>query len=166
MPNPISSNTDPTFSPEISNEENEALMSLVSAHPSDPNQSSAASPTQPAPATPSPAVSTLVSRFTPSGSHPPPETSILSAFANCKLATVSYVGTLGSIAAAAPETFGASVAFGLVRIGAASATLLGCLEEEEAKQVVNAERADAIADCNSAGAAALTAADGSVICVK
>jgi hypothetical protein len=163
MPDPISSNVDPTLPPEITNEENEARMSLVSAHPSDPNPSVAAPPAPHAP--PSPAVSTLVSRFTPSGAHPPVEPSLGKALLNCKLQLANYLINLGATAAAAVESGGVSL-LSLGKTAGAAAGVQVCIAQNEAQQVADGARANRAADCRAAGATPLTTPDNSVVCVK
>ena len=151
MPDPISAALDPTLPPEITNEENEARMSLISAHPEAP---------------PSPAVSALVTRFTPVSKAPPPEPSIGHALLNCKLATFSYAANVATVLAAAPDSFGLSFALGAARITAAGLTLDNCLEQDEANQIASATRETAVTACRTDGGTPLSAADGSVVCAK
>jgi hypothetical protein len=147
-------------------------MSLSSAHPDSVGSAGgAAIPNAPgaptAPGAPlSPAVSTLVSRFTPpTVVHPPVEPSLTRALLDCGVEGINLALTSALVLAAIPETAGASLLAG-ARIGLAGAGLARCIERDEARQVQDANEANQAADCRAAGALALAANDGSVVCVK
>jgi hypothetical protein len=165
MPDPISSNTDPTLLPEITNEENEARMSLISAHPDAPNPTTvapAAAPSAPA----SPAVGALVARFSaPSGSHPPIEPSLGKAILECASPIGNYLLNLGIVVGTAPETGGVSLA-NAARVLSAASSAQTCIAQSEAKQVQDGTRANLAADCRAEGAVPLTTPDGNVVCAK
>lgn len=154
MPDPIRALVDPTLPPEITNEEDEARMSLISAHP------------DAAPPSPSPGVTTLVTRFTKVGTAPPPEPSLAHALLNCKLATFTYVANTATIVAAAPDSFGLSFVLGAARIAATSVALSNCIQQDEASQIANATRENAVTACHNDGGTPLNGADGSVVCAK
>ena len=164
MPAPIDSALDPTLPPEITNEEDEARMSLIAAHP-DASATAASTPLRVQPP-PSPGVSALVTRFTPTKTAPPPEPSLAHAFAGCKLETVGYAATVGGVLIAAPDSFGLSFAFGAARIATAGIALSHCLEQNEASQISSAARENAVTTCHSDGGTPLDAADGSIVCAK
>ena len=143
----------------VTAEENDAQMSLSSAHP----VAGAVPSAPPAP----PAVSALVARFTPpAGSHPPVEPSLGAALLNCKVATAAYVANTVGVVALAPETLGWSFAVGALRIAATSAALVSCIDQSEAEQVRAGTQANEAEDCRNAGATPLTGSDGSIVCVK
>ena len=136
-------------------------MSLTSAHPG------ASAPPSPAATPPSPAVSALVSRFTaPSGVHPPVEPSLGKALLNCKAPIGSYVTTAATVLLAVPETYGASFALGVARIGMAAASVQNCLAQQETAQVTDGNHANQIAVCKSQNAIPLLTMDGAVVCAK
>lgn len=141
-------------------------MSLTSAHPSS-DGSAGGSPAPGAPGAPlSPAVSTLVSRFTtPTVVHPPVEPSLARAVLDCGLESVNFTLTSALVLAAIPETAGASLLAG-ARVGLAGASLTRCIERDEARQVQDGNHANQIADCRAEGALPLSADDGNVVCVK
>jgi hypothetical protein len=166
MPNPIQASIDPSvcsFPEDVSLAENDAQMSLSSAHPA----TTASAPAQSAPAAPpSPAVSALVSRFTaPTGSHPPVEPSLGKAILNCGLEEANFAGTAAGIILAAPETLGASLLAG-VRLITGGALIQRCINRDEAQQVQDGTRANLAADCRNEGALPLTTTDGAVVCAK
>jgi hypothetical protein len=172
MPSPIQASSDLsqcTLPEDVSAEESDAQMSLTSAHAvANASQSSASAPAaQPAPtAAASPAVSALVSRFTaPSGAHPPVEPSRGRALLNCSVELANVALTAGLVAAAIPETAGASLLAG-ARVGLAAVTLMRCVERDEAKQIQDGYHANQAADCRSEGAIPLTTQDGSVVCAR
>ena len=171
MPNPIQASIDPsqcTLAEDISAEESDAQMSLTSAHAvANASQSSAPAPAAlPAAAAASPAVSALVSRFTaPSGAHPPVEPSRGRALLSCSVEVANLALTGGLVAAAIPETAGASLLAG-ARVGLAAVSLMRCVERDEAKQVQDGYHANQAADCRSEGAIPLTTQDGSVVCAR
>lgn len=166
MTNPIQSsvNRSDYAQPEATSAaENEAQMSLISAHPgTSPSQGSA--PAAAAPATP--AVSALVSRFSPpSGVHPPVEPSLSKALLNCSLEASNLALQAAVVIAAAPETLGASL-IGAARLTLPALVVQRCVERDEAAQVAVGTRANQAADCASQGAIALSLVDGGVICEK
>lgn len=175
MPNPINASFDPALcsSPDdVTAEENDAQMNLISAHPAvSATPSAAPAPNaQPAPAAPtappSPAVSALVSRFTaPTGMHPPVEPSVSSALSNCKLPISNYLLSAAAIVVSAPETLGASLLAG-AKVLTLAAGVDSCLEQNEAQQVKDGNRANLAADCRAIGAIPLTTVDGLVVCAK
>jgi hypothetical protein len=175
MPNPINASFDPALcsSPDdLTAEENDAQMNLISAHPAASTTSSAApaANAQPAPAAPtappSPAVSALVSRFTPAtGMHPPVEPSLAKALMNCKAAIGNYVINFAAVAISAPDTLGASLVAG-GKVVMAGASVTACLDQNEAQQVSDGDRANQAADCRALGAIPLTTSDGAVVCAK
>jgi hypothetical protein len=172
MPDPIQASHDLaqcTLDSEPTLAENEAQMCLSSAHPSSLG-SAANSPAASAPSAPSApssaAVSTLVSRFTPpTVLHPPVEPSLARAVLDCGVEGINLALTSALVVVAVPETAGASLLAG-ARIGLAGASLLRCIERDEARQIADGNHADQAADCRAAGALPVTTADGSVACVK
>ncbi|HTA89886.1 MAG TPA: hypothetical protein VK745_09935 [Polyangiaceae bacterium] len=175
MPNPINASFDPALcsSPDdVTAEENDAQMNLMSAHPAAsatpsaataPNaQPAAAAPTPP----PSPAVSALVSRFTaPTGMHPPVEPSLTKALLNCKAAVGNYLINFAAVAISAPDTLGASLVAGS-KVMIAGANVTACLDQNEAQQVSDGNRANQADDCRTVGAIPLTTSGGAVVCAK
>jgi hypothetical protein len=165
MPDPISASTDLplcSLTEGVTADENDAQMSLSSAHPS-----AGAAPSAPSTAPAPPAVSALVARFTPpAGTHPPVEPSLGTALLNCKVATAAYVANTVGVVALAPETLGWSFVVGALRIGATGAALVSCIDKSEAEQVRAGTLANQAEDCRSAGATPLTGSDGNVVCVK
>lgn len=175
MPNPINACYDPALcsSPDdVTAEENDAQMNLISAHPvANATPSAAAAPNaQPTPtgptAPPSPAVDALVSRFSkPAGTHPPVEASLTKALSNCKLPVSNYLLSGAAIVINTPETLGASLLAG-AKVLTAAAGLDSCLEQNETQQVIDGNRANLAADCRAIGAIPLTTTDGEVVCAK
>jgi len=178
MPDPIQASYDPaqcTLDSEPTLAEAEAQMSLGSAHPSAlgsaasspaPNAAGGSSTAGGPSAPPSPAVSALVSRFTtPTVVHPPVEPSLARAVLDCGVEGANLALTSALVLAAIPETAGASLLAG-ARIGLAGASLLRCIERDEARQIQDGNRANQTADCRAEGALPLTAADGNVVCAK
>jgi hypothetical protein len=171
MPNPIQASIDPalcSLSDGVSAEEYDAQMCLSPLAPlANGAQTAAPASSAPSGSPPSPAVSALVSRFTtPTGAHPPVEPSLTEALLNCKVATTAYLANTAGVVIAAPETLGASFVFGALRIAATSAALISCIDQNEAKQVQDGNRANQAADCRNEGAIPLTTADGLVVCEK
>jgi hypothetical protein len=172
MPDPVSSSIEPNVCslPDNSPEEIEAQMSLSAAHPTaNSSQSSRAAPNAPAlpGAPPSPAVTELVSRFkAPSIVHLPVEPSLAHAIMNCKTATAAYIANTAATLIAVPETFGFAFLAGAARVVATGTALLSCIEQDEAEQIQDGQRADLAADCRDQGAIPVTTSDHSVACVK
>lgn len=169
MPNPIQST--PNSSSYLpmegaSAEENNGQVCL-SPVPSivcfDPGSTVAtAEPSSPA----SPAVTSLVARFTPpTGSHPPVEPSLSKAIEHCSWETANAVVGFGSSIFIAPSELTTALASGaraLIGIGTAAR----CIQRDEAQQVAKAEISNQSADCVRDGAMPLLKSDGSVICAS
>ncbi len=175
MPNPINASFDPALcsSPDdVTAEENDAQMNLISAHtaasatpsaaPAPNAQPAASAPTPP----PSAAVSALVSRFTaPTGTHPPVEASLGDALLNCKLPIGNLLLSVAAIAVAVPETLGAALLPG-AKVLWSGGGVMSCVNQNEAQQVKDGNRANLAADCRAIGAIPLTTTDGVVVCAK
>jgi hypothetical protein len=136
-----------------------AGMNLYSEHPV-----LDAAPTAP----PSPAVNSLVSRFSGSSPAPTPakvpEASLLTAIAHCPLEILSG----GLVAAAAmieaPETLGLSL-LSFVKVASSGSVLGHCIDNDYQQQLAEQSRRAAIAACDDKGGTALNGADGSLVCL-
>ena len=165
MPDPISSSLNSNWYeplPGASPTENDAQMCLTAAHPAgSPNP-----PVAPPPSAASPAVESLVTRFTqPSRALAPVEPSLTQALGHCSGEALALVLRTGATLLAAPETMLGSLLASSAVISA-SVSLNSCLERDQAQQVEDGTRAAQAADCQAQGARALLAADGSVICAE
>lgn len=163
MPDPIQSTNGsssyPLIDPERTAQENAGQVCLPPAPLSVASDESATPPTAPT----SPAVQTLVARFSaPTGSHPPIEPSLGKALGDCALElggaalAVAQAGISGGSLALAVLAGGRA----LVSVGTAQR----CIQRDEAEQVARAQTQNDKADCERDGTIPLLKTDGSVIC--
>ena len=163
MPDPIQSIAPNTYLPVegASAEENSGQVCLP---PANANVSTAFVAAN-APPT-SPAVPSLVARFTaPTGSHPPVVPSLGKAVGNCAWEVANASVSVATALAAAPVGALATLLTGgrgVIALGTAER----CIERDEARQVAEGEKANQAADCERDGAIPLVKADGAVICAR
>jgi hypothetical protein len=170
MPDPIQT-IDSSSYPPIASANAEENSGQVCLSPALPNASASASAsasaqTVPADASPvSPAVNSLVARFSPPiGSHPPVEPSLARAIEHCSWEVANAALGIGAVLVT-PVGLAATLLNGarsLVSIGTAER----CIERDVAKQIAEGETANQAADCERDGAIPLTKAGGSVICAR
>ena len=162
MPDPIPAFDSSSYPPVVGESAEEDLNQACLA-PALPNASLLNAPAERDGAPTSPAVSSLVGRFsTPLGSHPPVEPSLTQAMENCGWevanAAVGVAATLVTpVGLAATLLTGART---LIGVGTAER----CIERDLARQTTEGELANRAADCERDGAIPLVKADGSVIC--
>jgi hypothetical protein len=161
MPDPIQSVASSPYLPVEgqSQEENSGQVCLAPVLPSTTSAETNAAGAS------SNAVTSLVTRFTlPTGSHPPVEPSLRVAVANCGWEVANPAVTVAATLVA-PAGLAATLLTGarsLIAVGSAER----CIERDEARQVLEGERANQAADCARDGAVPLTTADGSVVCAS
>jgi hypothetical protein len=162
MPDPIQTIASSSYLPVegASAEENSGQVCLSPVLPNaSVSQATAAADAPPA----SPAVTSLVARFSPpTGTHPPVEPSLGVALESCGWEVANAAVSVSAMLVT-PVGLAATLLSGarsLIGVGTAER----CIERDEARQIAEGEKADRAADCERDGAIPLTKADGSVIC--
>jgi hypothetical protein len=165
MPDPIQSSLDSSSYPPVEGASAEENKGQVCLSPAVPNASVNDAPVAAGGCEPStsPAVRSLVARFTtPTGSHPPAEPSLTQAVANCGWEVANAAVSIAS-SLVTPVGLAATLLSGarsLIGVGSAER----CIERDEARQIAEGERTNQSADCERDGAMPLLKPDGSVIC--
>ncbi|MEO6598703.1 MAG: hypothetical protein ABIQ16_02440 [Polyangiaceae bacterium] len=165
MPNPIQSTLNsssylPLEGASAEENDGQVCLSPVLPNASVSDATAGAGTTQP---TTSPAVGSLVARFTtPIGSHPPVEASLGEALGACAW---EIAGAANAVASTLVTPVGLATTLvtgmrSLISVGTAER----CIERDEARQIAEATRRDQSADCERDGAIPLVKADNSVIC--
>ena len=164
MPDPIQVSSSSSSIP-IDGASAEETSGQVCLSPTVPNASLSQVTVPPSPPSVSPAVSSLVARFSPpNGSHPPVAPSLGKALENCGWEVAGAALAVGTalLTPAGLATTLLTGARGVVGLGSAER----CIERDEARQVSEGETANQAADCARDGAIPLLKADGSVICAR